>query len=103
MCLLDTIDYHIQSHVPSMGYFLLSCWTVGIHRSLAKTIAIVLAYPQELDDGTPITEDTRYPITKYTMYLSHKTQRNQASTNMEVSSRLAIRLEGSIHSTREES
>lgn len=54
VCLPDTIDYHIQSHIPSMGYFLLSCWTVGTHRSLPKTrlaIAIVLAYPPELDDG----------------------------------------------------
>ena len=52
VCIPDTIDYHIQSHVPSMGYFLLSCWTVGNHRSLPKTIAIVLAYPPEPDDGT---------------------------------------------------
>lgn len=52
VCIPDTIEYHIQSHVPSMGYFLLSCWTVGTHRSLPKTIGIVLAYPPEPDDGT---------------------------------------------------
>lgn len=71
--LLNSI-YPTKSSECNVGYSLLSCWFIVVVSDTSQHFALTRTY-HEFEGQTPCPEDTSY--------MCHRTQKNQADTDLE--------------------